>query len=248
MVFHCLIRNTQDSGNFLIGIALRDTIQYLDLSGRERREHSLVCLVHMRELAELIKHAGRHKWTRQDILVDEVFTASNPADQLDDLFGFDVLRAVGRRADTNRVKELLVILVHREDDHPGLWMASFEDSRDFKSAHLRHVDINENDVRNQHVRLLNTGLTVAGFADDENIGFIFKAPTHAASKQRMIINDQDLDAIHGSPCLLAAFGLHPQRAGMASKRHPQCDSGAFSCLAFELDVSVDQVGAFSHAR
>jgi hypothetical protein len=97
------------------------------------------------------------------------------------------------------VEKLLIVFVHREDDDPGLGVAPLEDTGHLQAAHQRHVDVDEHDVWYQHICHLHGSLAVAGFAHDEDVGLVLQAPTHAAPEQGMIVNDQDLDAIHVFP-------------------------------------------------
>jgi len=80
------------------------------------------------------------------------------------------------------VEELLVVLVHGQDDDAGLGVASFQDAGNFETAHLGHVDVDQDDIGHQHIGHLDGSLTVTGLADDEDIGFGFETPADASAE------------------------------------------------------------------
>jgi hypothetical protein len=197
VVFDGLVGDGEDAGDLFVAVALGNAVEDFDFARGERGEDAVGSSFHLGEFAELIEHAGGDEGAGEDVLVDQVFAAGDFADQLDDLFGFDVFGAVGGGADADGVEELFVVLVHSQDDDASLGVTAFEDAGDFKTAHLGHIDVDQDDIGHQHVGHLDGGLSVTGFADDKDVRFGFEAPTNASAKQWVIVNDQDLNAIHG---------------------------------------------------
>jgi hypothetical protein len=197
VVFDGLVGDGEDAGDLFVAVALGDAVEDFDFAWGQWREDAFGGGLHLREFPELVENARRDKRAGEDVLVDQVFAAGNFAQEFDDLFGFDVFGAVGGGADADGVEELFVVLVHSQDDDASLGVTAFEDAGDFKTAHLGHIDVDQDDIGHQHVGHLDGGLSVTGFADDKDVRFGFEAPTNASAKQWVIVNDQDLNAIHG---------------------------------------------------
>jgi hypothetical protein len=75
-------------------------------------------------------------------------------------------------------------------------MTAPDDSRHLEAVHLRHVDIDQDDIRHEQIGLLDGHLTVRCLADDEDVRLGLETPAHAAPEEWMIVDDQDLDTIH----------------------------------------------------
>jgi hypothetical protein len=61
---------------------------------------------------------------------------------------------------------------------------------------LWHVDVDQDDIGYEQIGLLNGHLPIRRLANDEDIRLSLQAPANAAAEKRVIIDDQNLNAIH----------------------------------------------------
>jgi hypothetical protein len=115
------------------------------------------------------------------------------------------------------VKQLLIVFVHGENNDTGLRVTTFQDSGHLKTAHLRHIDVDQYDIWNKQISLLNRSRAVRRLADDDNVRFIFEAPTNTPAKQRMIVHDQDLNSVQ---CFSPSIGTQWRRPAKSSGLGP----------------------------
>jgi hypothetical protein len=67
-------------------------------------------------------------------------------------------------------------------------VASLQNPRDFKPTHSGEIEIQQYDIRDEHVREPDALLTIGRFPDDFQIRLFFKAPSYPSSKEWMVVN------------------------------------------------------------
>src|SRR6266566_438065 len=116
VILHGLLGDGQRVGDLFVRHALRDVVQDLHLTGRERRKY--VCrpwTIHGK-LAELSEHLRRDRRPAEDLLVDDELAGPHLADGIDELGGLAVLVEVGGGASADRLEEDLLLILGRQDD------------------------------------------------------------------------------------------------------------------------------------
>ena len=81
------------------------------------------------------------------------------------------------------------------------------------AVHVRHLDIERDDVRIERLHLLARLERIGGLADDANLGILTEGVTDQGTHGRRIIDDEDARGRH-SPSLLNHDGA------LAAVRHP----------------------------
>src|SRR5438034_10357716 len=111
VVLHGLLADRQRVGDLLVGHALGDVVEDLDLARRQRREDRLGLLAVDRELAELLEDARRDGRLGEHLVVDEELALRDAADDEDEVVGADVLDHERGGAGLDRGEERLLVLV-----------------------------------------------------------------------------------------------------------------------------------------
>src|SRR6478735_4739682 len=119
VVLDGLLADRQRVGDLLVGHALSDVVEDLDLARRERREDRGGVLAVDRKLAELLQDPGRDGWLGEDLVVDEVLAADHPPDDRDEVVRADVLEDERRGARLDRVEQRVLVLRLGEHDDPA---------------------------------------------------------------------------------------------------------------------------------
>src|SRR5215213_7326866 len=91
VVLDGLLADRERVRDLLVGHALGDVVEDLDLAGRQRREDRLGLLAVDGQLAELLEDSGRDRRLREHLVVDQELALRHTPDDVDQVFGADVL-------------------------------------------------------------------------------------------------------------------------------------------------------------
>ena len=116
-------------------------------------------------------------------------------DRVADLLARRLLREVAARAlGDGRVGEL-GLHEGREEEHLGRVAVALERRQHLRSLEARHADVEDGDVRLQELDLLERVPPVTGLTDELEVRTILDGAHDALAIDRVIVGDQDADAL-----------------------------------------------------
>ena len=89
--------------------------------------------------------------------------------------------------------DIIRVGIHREDQHLHLGHFAAQEIGHRQTVHLRHVDVHQDYVRFEFVRLVQRVPTVSGFAENLDARMFPKTHPQAAADNRMIIYNQRVE-------------------------------------------------------
>ena len=121
VVLDGLLADRQRVGDLLVGHALGDVVENLDLARRKRREDGRGFLAVDRQLAELLEHARGHGRAGEDLVVDQVLAGADATDDRDEIIRADVLEDERGGARLDRLEQLVLVLGDGKGDDARRW-------------------------------------------------------------------------------------------------------------------------------
>jgi hypothetical protein len=116
---------------------------------------------------------------------------------LDEVVGGHVLEQEAGRTSPQRVDDVLVEVVRRQDQHAGRVAELVEPARRLDAVHARHPDVHEDDVGPQRPHLRQRDLAVGGLADHLDVRLGLQDEAEAGAQQRLVVDQQDADRHDG---------------------------------------------------
>src|SRR5436309_7921160 len=147
VVLDRLLADRQRVGDLLVGHALGDIVEDLDLAGRQRGEDWGRFLSVDRQLAELLEDAARDGRLGEDLVVDQVLAGDDAADDRDEVVGTDVLEDERGRACLYGVEQGVLVLGGGQDDDSGRRQLALDPLGRLDAAGRRNREVHEDDVR-----------------------------------------------------------------------------------------------------
>ena len=107
----------------------------------------------------------------------------------------DLLEQIAAGAQTQAFREGLAVLAHREHQNRQAGMGLMDLSHGLAAVHARHVHVKQNNVRIKLFDKLDAFQTVAGLADHLEVRLPLKKGLDTAAKQRVVIDQNNADAL-----------------------------------------------------
>src|SRR4051812_28130771 len=126
----------EDLGDLLRRVRLGDQLHHLELAGCQRLEVAVLVLAREEVADQRRDGAG----------VEERLAADGGAARLDEVAVGRGLEHVTGRARLQRLEEVLLVVVHREDQRPQLGLASVELAGGLDARHPRHRHVEDGEV------------------------------------------------------------------------------------------------------
>src|SRR6267154_3665698 len=183
MILDGLGADFEDQSDGLCGLSFSDELQDFALSvGQFFERASLMSDVLERQLFD--QAVGN--------LAREVYLACRNAPQrAGQLGGSGFLKQVARSASFEGLPEVLLVLVHGENDYPNVREFLSNARSCLETIEAAHGDIHENHVRVMLLYEFNGFASVTGLASDGHIRDFLEFGTNARTHNRMIIRQHD---------------------------------------------------------
>src|SRR4051794_25642547 len=191
VVLDGLLADRQRVGDLLVGHALGDVVEDLDLARREWRKDRRRILPVDRELAELLEDARGDGGLREHLVVDEVLAADDTPDDRDEVVGTDVLEDERRGAGLDRVEEGVLVLRLGEHDDPAGRQLALDPLGRLDAARCREREVHQDDVGGGLERTVDGAARVVGFGDDLEVALVAEDVRDPHAKEGVIIDDED---------------------------------------------------------
>ena len=136
--------------------------------------------------------------------------AGDGADPVGELVGRGVLEQEAAGAGLQRVVDVLVEVVGRQDEHAGR-VAGGDPAGRGNAVELGHADVHEHDVGRQARDAVDGLVAVRRLADDLDVGVVLEHEPEARPYERLVVGDHDADA-HRDACRSAEGGAIGSRA------------------------------------
>ena len=130
--------------------------------------------------------------------VQERLAAHRGPAGLDQVAVGDALEHVARRARAQRLEQVLLVVVHGEDQHAQAVAAVRELARGLQPGHARHRDVQDGEVDVVLQAALDGLGAVADLRHDAQVGLAFEDETQAAADDRVVVGEHDPGGcVHG---------------------------------------------------
>src|SRR4051794_17432310 len=183
MALDGLLADRQELGDVAARVALGDELDDLDLA---RRQRILAQRLARPRALEVVADQRPHRAG-----VEERLAAHRGAARLDEVAVGDRLEHVAGGAGAQRLVEVLLGVVHRQDQHaqPGAPPAQLVGGA--QAAHARHRDVEDREVDVVLERALDRLGAVAGLGDDPQVGLRVEDEPQAATHDDVVVGEQD---------------------------------------------------------
>ena len=94
---------------------------------------------------------------------------------------------------SKRVADVLRIGVHAEHQDPASRRAAEDVDRGVQAVDFRHPEIEHDDIRLERAIELDGLRPAIGFADDDDVRFVFEDAAEALAHERVVVGEQDAD-------------------------------------------------------
>src|ERR1017187_6147930 len=161
---HGLYAEFEGAGDLLDGLAFSQHFKNLALAFGERAEAGLAggsTALH----AEIVDQAG------EQARAQATAAARDFADGGQELFDWTVLEDVAAGPDVDALGQIVLVVVHGEEDHLGFGSFLANLARGLEAAHAGHADVHENDIGPRLPRHRDRIQRVGGFAHHFHVGF-----------------------------------------------------------------------------
>ena len=195
MILDRLLGDRQRVGDLLVRHSLRDVVQDLDLTGRERREHMRGTRAVDGELAEFSEHLGRDGGLGEDLLVDRELARADLADRLDQFLRRAVLLQVGGRAGPDRIEERLLFLEGGQHDDGDVRELAAHPLGRLDTTQSREIRFDDEDVRLELDRLRDGVLPVGDGGKDLHVGLTLEHLRDAKGGEPARVGQHDADRL-----------------------------------------------------
>jgi hypothetical protein len=145
---------------------------------------------------------------------DDGLAPVDHAHGLDEVVGGHVLEQEAGRTSPQRVDDVLVEVVRRQDQHAGRVAELVEPARRLDAVHARHPDVHEDDVGPQRPHLRQRDLAVGGLTDHLDVRLGLQDEAEAGAQQRLVVDQQDADR-HDGLRVVGAWSGEGRAAGRA---------------------------------
>jgi hypothetical protein len=140
---------------------------------------------------EAVEQAARHPGR------DDGLAAVDHAHGLHEVVCGHVLEQEAGRPRAQRVDDVLVEVVRRQDQHAGRVAELVQPARRLDAVHARHPDVHEDDVGPQRPHLRQRDLAVGGLTDHLDVRLGLQDEAEAGAQQWLVVDQQDADRHDG---------------------------------------------------
>ena len=149
MVLDGLFADREGVGYLLVGHALGDVVQDLYLARREGRKDRRGFLAVDGKLAELLEDTAGDGRLGKDLVVDQVLSGRDAADDRNQVIRGHVLEDEGGRACLYRVKERVLVLVDGQNDDPRRRQLALDSLCRLDATGRRQREVHQDDIGRQ---------------------------------------------------------------------------------------------------
>src|SRR5713226_9162780 len=165
--------------------ASRQEADDLLLAVRERIEVGSTGADRRPMFGEFLDQALRDRWSEQGL------AAGGYPDAANELLGRDVLEKEPACAGGERIEDVLVEVIGRQDDDLARDGSFGEAARRLDAVNAGHAKVHQDDVRMQRADGVDRGRSVGGLADDFEIRLGIEDHSKAGANERLVVDDED---------------------------------------------------------
>src|SRR5436190_3673165 len=178
-----LLAQHEQGGDLLRGVAFRDQLRDLFLARRQRVFAVGPAVVGVSE--EVLDQRGHRA------RVEKRFAAHRGAAGLDEVLVSRRLEHVAGRTGLQRLVQVLLVVVHRQNQHLRLGSTAAQLASGLQPGHARHSHVEDRQVDIAVDQALERLRAVAGFVDDLQVGLGVQHHAQPAPDHRVVVGQED---------------------------------------------------------
>ena len=187
MRLHGVEADHQQLGDFPVHFACGDQLEDFPLARGQRIAGAGAAFLPLQIVADQFFRHGRKEIHA---------TLGHRANRAQQFIGARALEHIARRTRGQDAEEIILVLVHGQDQNLDERVGFLQRTRRFETVHARHANIHQGEIRLKRMREAQRLYAVGCLANDFHVGLRVQDHTHAFAHNGVVIGEQYPDFRH----------------------------------------------------